>query len=179
MTTNRIAAFGDQLKGAYSAQNYAGRIEGGYRFASMIGGLTPYGAAQTQRLKTPGYSETDLSFGGFGLTYAAQGATSTRGEIGLRYDPSIPVDTAILSLRARAAWAHDWTSAPGVSPNFQMLPGANFITAGAKLAPNLALISTGVDVRLANGFSFFGKFDSEMSSRAQIYAGSAGVRYRW
>ncbi|MFO1115014.1 MAG: autotransporter outer membrane beta-barrel domain-containing protein [Beijerinckiaceae bacterium] len=174
VTTSRIAAFGDQLRGSYSAQTYAGRIEGGYRFASPVGGLTPYGALQAQRLRTPGYTETDLSFGGFGLTYNAQGATSTRSELGLRYDLSIPV-----ALRARGAWAHDWTTAPGVSAAFQTLPGSNFLTSGAKLAPNLALISTGIDLQLANGFSFFGKFDSEMSSRAQIYAGSGGIRYRW
>lgn len=46
VTTSRIAAFGDQLRGSYSAQTYAGRIEGGYRFASPVGGLTPYGACR-------------------------------------------------------------------------------------------------------------------------------------
>ena len=62
----------------------------GYRYAvpvtGYIIGVTPYAALQVQAFHTPGYSETDLSGGGFGLTYNAMNATDTRSELGARFD---------------------------------------------------------------------------------------------
>ena len=48
--------------------------------------MTPYAALQVQDFHTPGYSETDLTGGGFGLTYASMNATDTRSELGARFD---------------------------------------------------------------------------------------------
>ena len=42
----------------------------GCRSPAAIIGITPYAALQVQDFHTPGYSETDLTGGGFGLTYA-------------------------------------------------------------------------------------------------------------
>ena len=38
-------------------------------------GVTPYAGLQAQDFHTPAYSETDLTGGGFGLSYAAMNAT--------------------------------------------------------------------------------------------------------
>ncbi len=179
VTTTRTAAFGNLLQARYSAQTFAGRIESGYRFGTPLGGLAPYGAVQTQRTNTPTYSEADLSMGGFGLTYMARGANATRAELGMRYDASLPLTGAELILRARAAWAHDWTSASNVTALFQLIPATSFITSGARPAHDLALLSGGAELKLASGLGFFGKFDSELSSRAKRYGGSGGLRYRW
>ena len=48
------------------------------RSRAYIIGVTPYAALQVQDFHTPGYSETDLTGGGFGLTYNAMNATDTR-----------------------------------------------------------------------------------------------------
>ena len=110
-TTNRTAALGDQLRATFDGQSYALRGEAGYRFAVLpMAGLTPYAAVQTQWFHTPGYSETDLTGGGFGLTFNAQTANDTRGELGARADDLTSLDTMPLLLRARLAWAHDWAS---------------------------------------------------------------------
>jgi outer membrane autotransporter protein len=63
------------------------RVEGGYRYAVQPAmGLTPYAAIQAQNFQTPAYSETDLTGGGFGLTYNSQNASDTRSELGARFD---------------------------------------------------------------------------------------------
>jgi uncharacterized protein with beta-barrel porin domain len=49
-------------------------------------GITPYAAIQAQNFRTPTYSETDLTGGGFGLCYAAMNGTDTRSELGARFD---------------------------------------------------------------------------------------------
>ena len=63
MSTDRtVTAVGsDVLRASFDAHNIGGRLEGGYRFAmSSWGGVTPYGAVQVQRFRTPNYSEVRL-----------------------------------------------------------------------------------------------------------------------
>jgi uncharacterized protein with beta-barrel porin domain len=59
------------------------------------------------------------------------------------------------------------------------LPGAGFIVNGATPAQNSALASAGAELRLTNGVSLLGKFDSEFSSHSTTYSGTGTVRYRW
>ncbi len=180
MSTNRFALLGDHLTAKFNAQSIGARIEGGYRFATAIAGVTPYAALQGQNFRTPSYSETDLTGGSFGLTYNGRTAYDARSELGARFDRATMVaPDAALTLRARAAWAHDWVSDPRLAAAFQALPGASFIVNGATPAKNAALASAGAELKLANGVTLSGKFDGEFASRAQTYSGTASVRYAW
>ena len=78
MSTDRFAFAGDHLTASFNAQSYGGRVEGDYRVATVYGSLTPYAAIQAQSFHTPGYSETDLTAGGFALGYNARAASDTR-----------------------------------------------------------------------------------------------------
>ena len=57
MSTDRLA-LGDHLTADFNAQSYGGRLEGGYRFETPYGGITPYAAIQAQNFHSPDYSET-------------------------------------------------------------------------------------------------------------------------
>jgi outer membrane autotransporter protein len=180
MSTDRFAFAGDHLTASFNAQSYGGRIESGYRFATWYGGITPYAAIQAQSFRTPGYSETDTNGGGFGLAYNGRTGTDTRSELGGRFDRVLALYTnAVLSLRARLAWAHDWVSDPTLAAVFQTLPGAGFIVNGATPAKNSALASAGTELRLANGVTLIAKFDGEFASHSSTYAGTGAVRYTW
>jgi autotransporter-associated beta strand protein/T5SS/PEP-CTERM-associated repeat protein len=180
MSTDRFAFAGDHLSARFNAQSFGGRVEGGYRFATIYGGLTPYAAIQAQSFHTPGYSEADLNAGGFALGFNSRSATDTRSELGGRFDRLLLLNPeAALTLRARVAWAHDWVSDPTLVPVFQALPGASFIVNGATLAKNSALTSAGAELRLANGVSLLAKFDGEFASHSSTYAGTGTVRYTW
>jgi outer membrane autotransporter protein len=178
--TNRTAALGDQLTAAFDAQSYGARLEAGYRLApSPLIGVTPYAAAQTQVFRTPGYSETDLTGGGFGLSYNAMTATDTRSEVGARFDDLTTVNGMPLILRARAAWAHDWVSTPALTATFQTLPGANFVVNGTAIPANSALATLSAELRLTTAWSFGAQFDGEVASGSQTYAGTGTLRYTW
>jgi outer membrane autotransporter protein len=181
-TTNR-SALGDQLTANFTGQSYAARGEAGYRYAlpvtGVIVGITPYAALQLQDLHTPGYSETDLTGGGFGLSYAASNATDTRSELGARFDNLQIIDGMPLVLRGRLAWAHDWVSNPALSAVFQSLPGASFIVGGAPIPKNSALASAGAELKINTNWSLTAKFDGEFASGSQTYAGTAMMRYAW
>ena len=180
MSTDRFAFAGNHLTASFNAPSLGARVESGYRFATIFGGLTPYAAIQAQNFSTPSYSETDVNGGGFALAYNSRTGTDTRSELGARFDRLLAVNpNAVLTLRARLAWAHDWVSDPTLAAVFQALPGASFVVNGAAPAKNSALASAGTELRLANGVSLIGKFDGEFASRSSTYAGIGTVRYAW
>ena len=180
MSTDRFAFEGDHLAASFNAQSFGGRVESGYRFATIYGGLTPYAAIQVQSFHTPSYSETDLNGGGEALAFSSRNAHDTRTELGGRFDRLLLLDpTAALTLRARLAWAHDSISDPTLASVFQTLPGSDFIVGGATLAKNSALTSAGAELRLANGVTLLAKFDGEFASHSSTYAGTGAIRYRW
>jgi len=180
MSTDRFAFEGDHLAASFNAQAFGGRVESGYRFATIYGGLTPYAAIQVQSFHTPSYSESDLNGGGDALAFNSRNAHDTRTELGGRFDRLLLLDpTAALTLRARLAWAHDAISDPTLASVFQTLPGSNFIVDGATPAKNSALTSAGAELRLANGVTLLAKFDGEFASHSSTYAGTGAIRYRW
>jgi outer membrane autotransporter protein len=179
MSTDRLA-FGDHLTADFNSQSYGGRLEGGYRFWTPYGGITPYAAIQAQSFHTPGYTETGVIPNGFALTFNGRDATDTRSELGTRFDRVLAVySNAVLAMRGRVAWAHDWVSDPTLTPLFQALPGASFIVNGATPAQNSALASAGGELRLANGVTLLAKFDGEFASHSSTYGGTGTFRYRW
>jgi outer membrane autotransporter protein len=177
----------DHLTADFSANNIGGRIEGGYRFAipgvfDLSGfGFTPYAAFQMQAFRTPSYSEIAASGSSiFALNYSAHTTTVTRTELGAWFDRSIGLnDGAILSLRTRAAWAHDDWSDTRMTAAFQSLPGSSFTVIGATPVRDSLLASAVAEISFRNGISLAGKFDSELAQRSQTYVGTARLRYTW
>src|SRR6185312_8164595 len=91
-------------------------------------GFTPYAAFQMQAFRTPSYSEVAVSGSSmFALDYHAHTTTTTRTELGAWVDRStLLYPGAMLSLRGRAAWAHDHWSDTSMTAGFQSLPGSSF-----------------------------------------------------
>ena len=183
-TTDR-AALGDELKANFIGQSYGARVEGGYRlpFSASGGGwalgVTPYAAAQFQDFFTPGYGETDVTGGGFGLSYAAMNATDVRTELGSRFDDPTLLGGKPLILFGRLAWAHDFVSNPSLSAAFQALPGSSFTVFGAPIPHDLALTTAGAQWFLTADWSLTAKFEGEFAAGSQTYAGTGTLRYTW
>jgi len=142
-------------------------------------GITPYAAIQAQNFHTPAYSETDLSGGGFGLSYNAMNGTDTRSELGGRFDDLTALGAMPLILRAKVAWAHDWVSNPALNASFESLPGTAFTVNGAPIPHDSALASAGAQLFFTPNWSLLAKFDGEFASSSQLYAGSGTLRYTW
>lgn len=182
VTTNRTVAPGgfDQLQGRFKADTFSARFEGGYRFATPMIGLTPYAAAQVTNFNLPSYSEVSLNGGGlFALNYAAQSLTDTRSEFGLRTDKSYAMQNGVLTLRGRAAWAHDYNPGRAVTALFQTLPGTSFVVKGARVDADSALVSASAEMKWLSGFSIAGTFDGEFSGNVSSYSGKGVFKYAW
>jgi len=109
----------------------------------------------------------------FGLNYAAQTTTATRTGLGLCGDKSFAMQDGALTLRACAAWAHDYNPNRAVTALFQSLPGATFVVNGARGNPDGALVSAGAEMKWLSGFSLAATFECEFSGNTTSYAGKA------
>ncbi|HEY0233670.1 MAG TPA: autotransporter domain-containing protein [Afipia sp.] len=185
ITTDRTvtAAGVDRLHASFDANAYSGRVESGYRFVSpLFGGmgLTPYAAGQVTLFDLPSYAEQASSGANtFALSYASKDATATRSELGARADKSFALNDAVLTLRGRAAWAHNFDPDHAIGATFQTLPGASFVVNGAAQAADAALVTASSEVKWLNGWSLAGTFEGEFSSVTNSYAGKGVVRYAW
>ncbi len=185
VTTNRTVTIAgvDQLQARFNANAFSGRVEGGYRFIEpwMNGvAITPYAAGQFTTFDLPAYAESVVSGGGaFALAYGSKSVTDTRSELGVRTDELFAMQDSVLTLRGRAAWAHDYNPDRGIGSTFLALPGASFVVNGAAQASNSALLTAAAEVKWLNGWSAAGTFEGEFSNVTRSYAGKGVVRYSW
>ncbi len=143
-------------------------------------GVTPYAAGQFTTYSLPAYAEQVLAGAGtFALNYAAKDVTASRSELGVRTDRSFALQNAILTLRGRAAWAHDFNTDRNIAAVFQTLPGASFVVNGAAQAHDSALTTAAAEMKWLNGFSLAATFEGEFSSVTKSYAGKGVARYVW
>jgi autotransporter-associated beta strand protein len=182
VTTDRTVTIAglDRLHAEFNANAYSGRVEGGYRYLTPWMGVTPYAAGQFTTYSLPAYAEQVLAGAGtFALNYSAKDVTASRTELGIRTDRSFAVQNAILTLRGRFAWAHDFNIDRNVTPVFQTLPGAAFVVNGAAQAHDSALTTVSAETKWMNGWSAAATFEGEFSGISQSYAGKGVVRYTW
>jgi uncharacterized protein with beta-barrel porin domain len=185
VTTDRIVMISgiNQLRARFFASTFSGRLEGGDRFVTpWFGGLglTPYAAAQVTAIHLPGYAETVVSGANtFALSYLTKDVTAPRTELGLRSDKSFAVNDALLTLRGRAAWAHDFNPDSAASATFQALPGASFVVNGAAAAHDAALTTASAEMKWRNGVLLAATFEGEFSAVTRSYAGKGIASYVW
>ena len=86
---------------------------------------------------------------------------------------------ALLTLRGRAAWAHNFDPDRGIGATFQTLPGASFVVNGAAPSHDKALTTASAEMKWINGWSAAATFEGEFSDVSRSYAGKGVVRYQW
>ena len=182
VTTDRTVTVAglDRLRAQFNANAFSGRFEGGYRFVTPWMGVTPYAAGQFTTYHLPAYAEQVLSGANtFALNYAARDVTASRSELGIRTDRSFAMPNGILTLRGRAAWAHNFNTDRSITPVFQTLPGAAFVVNGAAQAHDAALTTASAEMKWLNGWSAAATFEGEFSDVTRSYAGKGVARYTW
>ena len=183
LTTDRTVELlgGGTYRASFNSTEFGGRIEGGYHVVLPQATLTPYAAVQPQNFHAPSYAESSPAFGpNFALNYGSQNATDTRFELGAWVDKSLVSPGAgVVKLFGRLAWAHDWQSDPSVTATFQSLPTASFAVNGARPASNQALVTAGVEWRLAQNWSLMAKLEGEFGGGSETYAATGRVNYSW
>ena len=175
----------DRLRASFNANAFSGRLEGGYRFVTpwMGGiGLTPYAAGQFTTFDLPAYAEQAVAGANtFALNYAAKNVTASRSELGLRTDKSFALNDAILTLRGRAAWAHNFDTDRSDRRHVPDAAGRIASSSTARRRPRDAALVTGVRRNEMGQRLRARRAPSRASSPTSrdSYAGKGVARYQW
>jgi uncharacterized protein with beta-barrel porin domain len=170
----------DQLNAALNANAYSGRIESGYQFATPWFGMTAYAAGQFMTFNLPiSAAQPAYISNALATAFGSDRINDNRSELGVRTSASLALGDGIVNLRARVAWAHDFTAAGTMPAALQALPGLGYVASGAALAPNSTLAGGTIELKWLNGWVAAATFDGELSSQVRSYTGKAVMRYAW
>ena len=195
-TTRDVTLAGlDTLNANFGANVVSSRLEAGYRLPDDLlpfrglpfgalprgFGVTPYAALEAQAMVLPAFSEWAApgSSAQFALNYNGQNYNTARTELGAWLTYDLPLADQALKLYTRLAYAHDFNNEGLTTAFFQQLPGGSFLINTAKPAANDALVTAGLEYRLADGWSMLGKFDGEFASTTTIYSGTGVLQKVW
>ena len=182
-TTRTVRVAGtDVLSGNVTANEFGGRIEGGYRFnVEDQFGLTPYLAGSLQNINTPAYAESvQRGTSSYTLSYLSQNNTLSYFEAGTHLDRSFQLDDDTnLTAQGTIGWSHQLGYNPTSTVSFQSLIGSSFKLNGIKPANDMAVIGLNLQAQKATGLSFGVRLDSQVGSGTTILQGTGNVAYRW
>ena len=181
-TQRETALMNASYNGEAKAEGLGLRLEAGYRFTTPIAQITPYAVFQLQEYDRRAYQETPGSDSpaAFAIGFDRRFVRSTRTELGASLDRVIELGANTqLAWRLRAAWAHDDTNTPDLTGSFNGQFDEGFRLAGARVVPDVALFSPGVEVRIANGLVIGTRFDAEYAARIENYSAVATLRWAW
>jgi uncharacterized protein with beta-barrel porin domain len=182
-TRRAVVLFGSNvLEAKYRAEDWGGRIEGGYGFsAGAVATLSPFLAFVGDSYHQPNYSEIAVvGSSNTAVAYSANVFGVTHAEFGARYNQYFSLgERQSLSLDTVAAWEHEFDSSPLVLAAFQTAQGSRFQLRGTMPASETALL--GVGLRLLDGgrFTFGLRSDGRFGAGTNILSGTADVTYRW
>jgi autotransporter-associated beta strand protein len=182
-TTRTLTVSGtDILSGKVNAQEFGGRVEGGYRFSvDDQFGLTPYLAGSLQNIVTPAYVETVQSgTSSFALSYLSQKNTFGRTEAGTHLDRSFKLDdNTNLTAQGTIGWSHQLGYNPTSTVSFQSLSGSSFLLNGIKPANDTAVLGLKLQAQKATGLSYGVRLDSQLGAGTTILQATGNLAYRW
>ncbi len=183
ITTRRTVTVSgtDVLTSTFTADDLAGRIEGGYRLAlDEQTGLTPFAAYVGQRFATPAYAETSASgSANFALAYAENDSLASHSELGGRLDRDFAVGAQTLSLEGMLAWAHQLNERPSAQAAFLDLPGSGFVLLGVRPAVDTALLGLGLQMHDTSGLVYGVRAQDQTGGGTDVITGTLNLAYRW
>jgi autotransporter-associated beta strand protein len=171
----------DVLGGKFTADDFAGRVEGGYRLAlDEQLGLTPFAALAGERFHTPAYTEINTSgSANFALAYTASNSTASHSELGGKLDRDFAVDAQTLSLEGMLAWAHQLSSRPSAQAAFADLPGSGFVLLGVRPATDTALLGLGLQMHDTSGLVYGARVQGQTGGGTDVITGALNLAYHW
>lgn len=179
-TTRAIPALGiGSVNGSYDSAVWSGRFEAAAPLAVVSGlSIAPFAAFQAHSVQFGAFTET-LPAGGAAAALAVDGRSSTtsRGELGARFETRFGTPGFDATAFVRVAWANYFERDSSISAALVGLPGSAFTVTGARPDRDSAIVSTGLDWRITPSLSVGARFDGEFSGNVSQVAGTGRIRY--
>jgi len=184
-TTRTIAGIGpdETAKGAFSSDQFSGRLEIGRAFDFGRVSVTPFAAVQAARLWQAGYTETSsagVAPGVLGLSYAAQTVSSLPTSVGVKFDGRADFGNGMVWRPfVHAAWVHEFEPSRTITASLTTLPVPAFTIAGASAASDLARLDLGSRLAINRSWELSGRVTGEFSNLGHSYSGMGALRASW
>ena len=185
-TTRTVAGFGglngEVLRGNFSSTKFRSRAEFGYRFGIAPGlTLTPFYAVEAAQLRSNDFTEAPLAgLGLFALKVRGQTASSVPMFFGARLTGDLDLGNGMrLRPSLQAAYVPEFAPVRNQIAGLVNLPGAVFLTDGARPARSALQVKTGAELASLNNVALSANFDGEFSNRSKTNAGRVAIKVRW
>ena len=186
-TTRTVAGFGglnsEILRGNFTSTEFRSRVEFGYRFdvAPGVATLTPFYAVEAAKLRSDGFNETAIAGAGlFALNVRGQTASSVPMFFGVRLTGDMDIGNGMrLRPSIQAAYVPEFAPVRNQVAGLVNLPGATFLTDGARPARSSAQVKAGAELAVLDNVAISANFDGEFSNRSNTYAGKGAIKVRW
>jgi uncharacterized protein with beta-barrel porin domain len=121
---------------------------------------------------------TEAGAGAIGLNADAQTTTGVRSILGLELSGRVALsDRQPLGVAVRLGWAHDYADLSGtMTASFLGKPDTRFTVVGPMPDRDAALVGLGLELPLNTGRAFLA-YEGELAQRAQVHAGTVGLRF--
>ena len=172
----------DVLKAKFTATEFGGRVEGGWRFAMDSGySVVPYAAFAGSTVDTPAYAESVASgSGNFALAYNAASNGLAHLELGSYLTRAFELsDDGTVHAQGRLAWNDELDSAPVLTASFQGMAGSSFQAIGTRGAVDAALLGVGLHVESKSGLNYGADVETETGSGGGSVTGMAQLSWTW
>lgn len=178
-TTRAIPALGlGAVTGSYDASVWSGRVEAAVPLAVVSGlSVAPFAAFQAQSVEFGAFTETLPGGAAAALAVDGRSSTTSRGELGARFETRFGTLGYDATAFARVAWANYFERDSSISASLVGLPGSAFTVTGARPDRGSAIVSTGLDLRLTPSLSVGARFDGEFSGNVSQVAGTGRIRF--
>lgn len=172
-----VPALGNAVSSSYVSTAWSGRLQASATALSWNGlSVSPLAALQAVTVDNPAFRERSTGAGAGALAVLGSTQVTSRSELGLQLDGQALLSGVPVSGFVRAAWAHYFQRDAEMTASLAALPGASFVTQGARPDRNGALIAAGLDAKLNERVSLGVRLDSELSASTSRLGGTAQLR---
>jgi outer membrane autotransporter protein len=184
-TTRTISGVGpdETAKGAFTSDQFGGRLEIGRSFEFSHVSVTPFAALQAARLWQGGYTETSTAGvvpGVLGLNYAAHAASSVPVFLGVKFDSRADFGNGMIwTPFVHAAWVHEFEPSREITASLNSVSVPAFTIEGARAASDAARLDLGSRLALNRWWELSARITGEFSRQGQTYAGMGSLRANW
>lgn len=167
-----IAFLGQNASSAYNGQHYLAKATIGYDIPVSPVTITPLASLQMVRAITEGYSETGA--GAANLSVDSNAFNSVQGSLGAKLSWSYATPWGQLVPEIRAAWLHDFTTAPIATSG--AMGGVAFTSTSARNAADGAKLAVGAMLEQDGDLSIRLDYEAELRRNYQSHTGLLKAR---
>jgi outer membrane autotransporter protein len=162
----------ERLTASYNARTMQIFGEASYRLEAGAARFEPFAGLAHVNLRTDGFTEA----GGAAALRSFGGSTATTfSTLGLRASTQFQMGDMTATARGMIGWRHAFGDTTPTS-RFAFAGGNSFVTSGAPIARNAAVMEFGLDMQVGDRATLGLSYDGQLAGRSNVHGAKARLR---